>query len=54
MKPTDKIKSEIFNLRVDVDTKKKLNELSKSNQYKNNSSAVIRDLIHLAYNRKVL
>lgn len=54
MKVTNKIKSEIFNLRIDKETKRKLIELSKTNEFKNNSSAVIRDLIHSAYNKNVL
>ena len=48
------IKTEIFNLRIDKDTKKKLEELAKKEEYKNNSSAVIRSLIHDAYTNKLM
>lgn len=54
IKISDKIKSEIVNIRIDTETKRKLTELAKSNEYKNNNSAVIRHLIHSAYIKKVL
>ena len=52
MKLSTKTKSEIFNMRIDIDTKQKLEELAKANEFKNNSSAVIRSLIHLAHSKK--
>jgi Arc/MetJ-type ribon-helix-helix transcriptional regulator len=54
MKISDKTKTEIVNIRIDVETKRKLTELAKSNEYKNNSSAVIRHLIQSTYSKKVL
>ena len=54
MKQSTKTKTEIFNMRIDIDTKKKLEELAKKGEFKNNSSAVIRSLIHSAYSKKVL
>ena len=52
MKLPTKNKSEIFNLRLDLDTKLKLEELSKTKNYKNNCSEVIRSLILSAFTKK--
>ena len=45
-------KSEIFNMRMDMDTKKKLEELASKGDFKNNSSAVIRFLIHSHHSKR--
>lgn len=39
-------------MRIDKETKSKLTELSKAKDFNNNSSAVIRYLIHSAYYKK--
>jgi hypothetical protein len=52
MKIPTKTKSEVFNLRLDVETKKILESLAKQKKFNNSSSAVIRYLIHSAYDKK--
>ena len=49
--PSEKSKTEIFNMRIDQNTKKKLEELAKS--HKGNCSALLRDLIHSAHSKKL-
>lgn len=53
MKLPKRQKSEIFNMRMDPSTKKKLEELSKGKGFKNNSSAVIRYLIESAHSKRM-
>lgn len=52
MKLPTKKKSEVFNLRIDIETKKILETLSKQKKFNNSSSAVIRYLIHSANDKK--
>ena len=54
MKIQEKTKSVVFNMRMDEDTKKKLDQLAKGVQFDNNSSAVIRSLIHAQHSKKGL
>jgi len=52
MKTPNPEKSEVFVMRISKEMKKKLEELSKSPKFKNNSSEVVRSLIESAYSKK--